>query len=164
MLNMKNVLMIIFVSCFIPLKNLAQIPSPTIPAFTFFTMDEKPFTDKNLPKAKKIFFVFFDADCDHCQRAMKTIGDQYKYFKNAAVYLISIDGKDKINKFMNSYGQAVKGQKNMLLLQDKYRQFITLFHPKKYPSMFLYTADKKLIQYADDPGEIVKFFKPLAAK
>lgn len=161
---MKNILLSILLSFVITLKVAAQIPSPAIPDFTFFKMDEKPFTDKDLPKQKKVFFIFFDADCDHCQRAIKTIGEQYKYFKNVPLYLISIDSKDKINNFMNSYGHAVKGQKNMLLLQDKLNQFITKFKPKKYPSMFLYGADKKLIKYEDEPTAILTFKKLLAGK
>ena len=161
---MKNVLLTFFLLSFISLKTIAQIPSPVIPEFKFFRMDQSVFTDKDLAKGKKIFFVFFDPTCDHCQRAMKIIGAQYKNFKNAAIYLIAIDSPDKINSFMDKYGQPLKGKKNILLLQDKLNQFIVKFKPKKYPSMFLYSAQKKLIAYEDEPEAINKIIKPLSAK
>lgn len=149
---------------FSAVKITAQIPSPIIPEFKFFRMDQTIFTDQDLVKGKKIFFVFFDPECDHCQRAMGIIGAKYNYFKNAAIYLVSIDSPDKINRFMNSYGQQLKGKKNILILQDKLNQFIVKFKPKKYPSMFLYSAQKKLMDYEDEPEAIDKFLKPLATK
>lgn len=161
---MKKILLIFLLTAYNIVNLQAQIPAPTIPDFTFYRMDKIPFTEKDLPKNKKIFIVFFDTQCDHCQRAIKTIGDQYKYFKNAALYLVSIDNQERITTFMDSYGQKVKAQKNILILQDLQNQFITKFKPKKYPSMFLYSAKKTLILYEDDPDAIFKFLKPLANK
>ena len=115
-------------------------------------------------KERKHSLFFFDPDCEHCQRAVKSISDQFKSFQTAAVYMISIESPEKINRFMDTYGHNIKGQKNVVLLQDKLNQFITKFQPKRYPAMFLYSSEKALIDYEDNPETVFRFIKPLAGK
>jgi peroxiredoxin len=144
----------------VSLKASAQIPrplpEPTIPHFQFFKLDNASFTDNDLPKGKMIFFMFLDPDCDHCQHAIKTIGEQYQAFKKTAVLLISLGEKSKINHFMDTYGSKLKGEKNVTVLEDKLQQFITKFNPVRYPSMFLYSAERKLLDYEDNPESVFR--------
>jgi len=134
-----------------------QIPAQTVPDFKFFRMNEDPFTNKDLPKGKMLFFVFFDSDCDHCQHAAKNIDKNYKFFNKTAACFISLDDHDKINRFMSSYCPHMKAQKNVILLQDKLNEFIPKFKPQRYPSMFLYSAEKKLIDYEDNQETVFRF-------
>ena len=142
----------------------AQIPAATMPEFTFYRFNQTAFTNKDLPPGKMIFIVFFDPDCDHCQRAIATIGQQYQSFKKAAIYLVSMFDQNKMNHFMDTYGKALKGQKNVVLLQDKLGQFINKFKPRKYPSMFLYSPEKKLLVYEAAPETVPKFIQTIAGK
>jgi peroxiredoxin len=135
----------------------AQIPAQTLPDFKFFRLDKSPFTNKDLPNGKILFVLFFDSDCEHCQLALKRIGQDYQYFKKATICLISIDSADKINRFMNMFGKGLKGKKNVVLLQDNLNKFISSFKPQKYPSMFLYSAEKKLIDYEDNEETLFRF-------
>ena len=43
--------------------------------------------------------MFFDPDCEHCQRAIKNIDSQYRSFEKVAVYLISQDSEEKMKGF-----------------------------------------------------------------
>ena len=134
-----------------------QIPAQTLPDFEFSRLDKTAFTNKDLPNGKILFFVFFDSDCEHCQRAVKHIDEQYKSFQKTAVYLISVDDHDKINRFMNTYAPHLKAQKNVVLLRDNLNQFIAKFKPYKYPAMFLYSTDKKLVDYEDNEETVFRF-------
>ena len=158
---MKYSFTIIVVLLLISLNVSAQIsgrpPAQVIPHFEFFRLNNAPFTDNDLPKDKIIFFMFVDPDCDHCQEAIKQIGEKFQSFRKTAVYIISISGKDKINQFMNTYGSKLKGQKNVTILQDKLQQFISKFNPMRYPSMFLYSPERKLIDYEDNPESVFRF-------
>jgi len=40
---------------------------------------------------------------------------------------------------------------------DVYNQFIGRFLPKKYPSMFLFGANRQLILYSDEESDIPTF-------
>lgn len=157
---MKHKINILAVFLLFSIKLIAQYsgkpPAQTIPQFEFFRMNNKPFTDKDLPKGKIIFFMFIDPDCDHCQNAMTSIGEKFASFKKTDMYIISVSDPDKINQFMTTYGSKVKGQKNVTLLQDKLQQFIVKFNPVRYPSMLLYSQKSQLLDYEDNPESIFR--------
>lgn len=140
---------------------MAQTPAQTIPDFDFYKFNKTAFTNKNLTPGKMSFFMFFDCDCDHCQHAMANINKQFQDYKKAAIYLISLDDTVKINAFMQKFGPNVRNQKNVIFLLDTKNEFITKFKPRKYPSMFLYAADKKLLAYEDNPDSMFRFEKLL---
>jgi peroxiredoxin len=138
---------------------LAQVPAEKIPDFNFFKLNKQSFTNKDLEPGKMLFFVFFDADCDHCQQTMLYINKQYQDFKKAAIYLITLDSLETINRFMAKYGSGLKDKKNVTLLQDPQYEFMRKFRPRKYPSMFLYSVKKELILYDDNEKNVSRFSK-----
>ena len=131
-------------------------PAQTIPDFKFFRFNDGPFINKDLPQGKMLFFIFFDSDCEHCQRAIENIGQYYQSFKNVSICLISMDDENKISHFIDTYGRQLKGQRNVTLLRDKLNQFIQKFNPRRYPSMFLYSPGKKLIDYEDNAESVFR--------
>ena len=132
----------------------AQTPAATIPEFTFFKFNKTAFTNKELTTNKILFFVFFDTECDHCQHAIQYLNQHHKELDKAAVYLISIDGREKVTTFLNKNGNNLMSKKNILLLQDTKNEFILKFKPRKYPSLFLYSSQRKLILYDDDEKKL----------
>jgi hypothetical protein len=75
-----------------------------------------------------------------------------------SIYLISLEDKTAITNFLNQYGKNLINRKNVTILQDSKNQFITQFSPRKYPSVFLYSAQNKLRLYDDEDEYLVKFF------
>ena len=135
---------------------LTNPPAHSIPHFQFVTMDDRPFTDLDLPSGKLIFIMYFDPDCDHCQHAIKYIGDQYETFKKTMIYLVSMDDQKKTNHFMDTYGSELKGKKNVTVLMDKLQQFIVRFNPVRPPSMFLFSSQRKLLDYEDNAESVFR--------
>ena len=145
----------------VSINTFTQAPAQTIPAFKFFKLDGSSFTNRDLVKNKYLFFCFFDITCDHCRHAIEKINRHYSEFNNTAIYLITLDNPDGIKNFMSHYGQNLPGKKNVTILQDVQNQFIMKFRPVKYPGMFLYSKNKKLILYDDDQENVVKFLKQI---
>ena len=154
----------VIVSICISLNIFAQKPAEKIPAFTFFRQDKTAFTNKDLANNKLLYFVFFDADCEHCQHAVTDINKHSNDFENASVYLLTLDNNEKIATFMNKYGNQLKGKSNVTILQDTLQEFIVKFKPKKYPAMFLYSPQRELIMYTDDEKQVAKFVKRIQAE
>ena len=137
----------------------AQTPAQTIPAFTFYKLDKTPFTNKNLTTGKEVLFIFFDVTCDHCQHTISTLSKRISECSKISIYLISLEDKTAITNIFNQYGKNLPTQKNVTILKDSKNQFITQFGPRKYPSVFLYSAQKKLRLYDDEDQYLEKFFK-----
>ena len=139
----------------------AQIPAAVIPEFNFFKLDQKPFVNKDLAGGKLLFFVFFDPTCEHCQHSVQYMNANYNSYKKASIYMISMSPELQINQFMNKYGKDLKAKPNITLLQDRKNEFILKFKPKKYPGLFLYSSQKKLIVYSDDDDGMQKMARAI---
>jgi hypothetical protein len=137
----------------------AQQPAKKVPDFRFTTLDSRAFTNTDLPKDKMLLFVFFDPDCEHCRHALKTMDQQHTAFQKAAVYLVSTASHDKINLFMATYARQLRQQKNVLLLQDPTSTSVMRFNPIRYPSLFLYSSEKSLLDYEDNEDTIFRIEK-----
>lgn len=142
----------------------AQTPAKKIPPFTFYQLDNTAFANSNLPKGKKILFVFFDTGCEHCQRSVARYNQHMAELRNAAVYFVTLDFKEKIDRFMDKYGSNIRKEGNVLILQDRQFQFISRFQPKKYPSMFLYSPQQQLLFYSDDETAVDTILKMVKSK
>jgi len=137
----------------------AQKPAELVPNFIFYKFDNTPFTNKNLATGKETLFVFFDVTCDHCRQTIETLSSRIDECKQIAVYLITLDDKAAVGNFLKQYGKNLVNKRNVVILRDKKDQFITLFGPRKYPSIFLFSSQKKLLLYDDQDLKLEKFFK-----
>ena len=66
-----------------------------------------------------------------------------------------------MSAFLNKFAGRLLLQKNVLLLQDKKNEFIGKFTPRKYPSLFLYSAKGKLLLYDDDEKSLPVFLQKI---
>ncbi len=142
----------------------SQVPAANLPRFSFLKLDNTTFTSKETVTNKLLFFCFFDVTCTHCQHAIEQISQHYNQFSNTAIYLISLDNKEAMKAFIATHGKNLLDKKNVTLLQDSKNQFITIFSPRKYPSMFLYGANKKLLLYDDNEADFSSFLKIITTK
>lgn len=123
----------------------AQTTPDTLPDFTFFKLDGGVFNKQQLSKSSHTIFILFDCGCEHCQRELVDIGKHYGDFKNVNFYLVTMDRKQEIDKFMLSYGRYLNGKPNVFLLQDKNMEFIPKFKPLRYPGIFVYSNTGKTL-------------------
>lgn len=133
----------------------AQEPVRTIPSFKFFQLSGTSFTDKNIPLGKLSIFNFFDITCSHCQETMKLLAKEHPNLSHVNLYLVTMDRKDALLKFMKTFAPNLLSKKNVIILQDLNQEFIGKFYPRKYPSVFLFDKNKKLIIYQDEESKII---------
>lgn len=158
---MKYFIKTIILSSLVSCGAFAQRPAVTVPDFDFYKLDNQPFTKKDLAASKMLLFIFFDVTCDHCHRAIQQFNNRHTELKNTAVYLISLDTKPAITNFLNTNAKNLTTMKNVTILQDLKNEFITRFQPRKYPSVFLFSAQKKLIMYDDEEKNVPKFLQEI---
>lgn len=123
----------------------AQKTPDSLPDFTFYKLDGTVFNRQQLIKGSHTIFILYDCGCEHCQRELIDIGKHYTEFRNVNFYLVTMDRKQEIDKFMLSYGRYLNGKPNVLLLQDKNMEFIPKFKPLRYPGIFVYSSAGKCL-------------------
>jgi len=158
-MKFKNLLLALFF--FTAVQAKAQQPT-LLPQFTFFKLDGKSFSNKDMKQGKKNLFILFDCTCEHCQREVKLLNTNYAKFKDVNIYMITLDEAYIIPQFFTSYAPGLNSKPNVTVLQDKNKIFIPAFLPSKYPSMYLYSTANKLLLYQSGDGGIQKIMKLLS--
>ena len=127
----------------------------SLPEFRFFRLDNgAEVTHRNVTPGKKTLFVFFDTECSHCRVAITEYNHQQAKLNDINVFLITRDQKSVVNSFLNEVGSKLIIKKNVTVLLDNQNQFIGKFLPKKFPSMFLFGANRQLMIYTDEEKDI----------
>jgi hypothetical protein len=125
---------------------LAPPPAAALPGFSFLDAGGKRFTNADLPRNTAIFIVFVDVGCDHCQRAVHHMNDSAALFARIPLYMISIADQPSLQAFARKYGPRLKAQ----WLRDPDASSMVRFRPVRYPAMFLYSSDQRLLDYEDN--------------
>jgi len=134
-------------------------PAPTLPAFTFLTSNGGTITNANLPNNTPVLIVFVDVDCEHCQKAVRHMNDSVALFKKVPLYMVSIAGPSKLRAFAQKYGPRLKAQ----WLRDPDARNMVRFRPVRYPAMFLYSPEKRLLDYEDNVEAIFRIERNIRA-
>ncbi|HMI02364.1 MAG TPA: redoxin domain-containing protein [Pedobacter sp.] len=156
---MKQILFTLLLSVFATLTYAQGLePGTEIPNTVFYKTDGKVFSTEQITKGKKSLLMFFDATCEHCQRVATVLSKRTKELGNVNIYLISQDEKVSIDYYISNFAKPLVALKNVTVLRDKDRMFIPLFHPKEYPSLYLFSTNRKLIYYTSKEKEVPKMF------
>lgn len=136
-----------------------------IPAFEFPRMDNgKAYRKADLPPGKKSLIIFFDTECPHCMQALSTFNDQQAQLNSINLMLVTKDRRELVNPFLENFCPLLYKKKNAVVVADTRNQFITLFKPMKYPSMFLFNAKGELMKYSDEEKDIPDMLKLIRQK
>lgn len=150
-------LLFAFICCLVFNQAKAQSQPQSLPGAVFYKKDGSAFSTTQIPTTKKAFIMFFDATCGHCQEVAAKLSKTPQRLAKVNVYLVSMDEFRSIDYFMNNFAKPLLALKNVTLLQDKQQAFIPTFKPDKYPSMYLYGNNKRLMKFSSNDKELSKF-------
>lgn len=146
---MKSVLILIFsfvllstISCKTTKKPSIKA-AKTIPYFTFTTLDNHRFTQDNLDKIRPKLFLYFNSECEHCQKQGKWLSEKIDLFDNLELTFVSFEEMDAIKGYRDNYHF---NRKNISFVQDTRLTFSDKFGVGNFPSILIYTKDGKLIK------------------
>ena len=99
--------------------------SQTIPPFKMTLSNNKIFSAADLPKGKPLVLIYFDPDCDHCQKLMTELFKKINRFKKVELVLITFKPVTEVAAFEKKYTTSKYG--NMRVGTEG-----TLFYLKNY--------------------------------
>jgi peroxiredoxin len=80
--------------------------SQTIPPFKMTLSNNKIFKAADLPKGKPIVLIYFDPDCDHCQKLMTELFKKINRFEKAEMVLITFKPITEVAAFEKKYSTS----------------------------------------------------------
>ena len=122
----------------------------SIPAFSYKTINGKPFSNINLKENTPTVFLYFNSECEHCQSEAEQIRDNIEKFANVQLVFISFEEPKKIMEFATKY--KLIGYDKITFLCDSKVSFATTFDVNSLPTVVIYDKNKNLI--AKIKGEV----------
>lgn len=128
-------------------KNKTEAIIANTPEFTFLTLNNILFSNRDLDMSKKrIIMNYFNPNCEHCQyMAGKFIKDSQK-IKDLQILMITSSDSSSTKKFSSDYKLSLLP--NIVILRDTNYQFQKTFGTAVSPSFFIYRDNilyKKII-------------------
>lgn len=129
------------------LKNIQQIPS-----FTIYTVpDSTAFTHLQLQKNKPLVLIFFNPDCDHCQKETQELVAHKDELQQLQIVMTSALPYHLLKEFYLGYN--VSSMPNVKMGQDINFTLGSIYKPARYPSIYIYDAKGNLAKvYAGHAG------------
>src|SRR6478672_13361668 len=77
----------------------SRMNSQTIPPFKMTLSNSKIFNAVDLPKTKPLVLIYFDPDCDHCQKLMKELFQKIDAFKKTEIIMVTFKSIEEVAAF-----------------------------------------------------------------
>ena len=90
--------------CFAAMSVSMRAISQTIPSFKIILSNNKIFNAADLPKDRPLVLIYFDPDCDHCQKLMTELFKKINSFKKAQMVLVTFKPVAEVAAFEKRYG------------------------------------------------------------
>ena len=120
------------------LNNIQNAPSFKI----YKAPDSTAFTSGQLKKNKPFVLMFFNPDCDHCQKETKELLAYKEELKGLQIIMVSPAAFGLIKSFYEEYNIA--SMPSIIMAQDLNYTLGSRFQLRTYPSLFVYDASGKL--------------------
>lgn len=86
-----------------PVADVGSYNGPAgVPSFPMLDINNNQLNSADL--TGNLTLIFFNPDCDHCQREAQSINKAKELFKAKQMYFVSVDELDAILKFRTDYG------------------------------------------------------------
>jgi len=109
----------------------------TLPAFNINVLpDSAAFTSNNIKKNSPFVIMFFNPDCDHCQKETKELLAYKEELKGLQILMVSSSSYAEIKDFYQEYG--LSSMYNIRVGQDVNFKLGSIYKIRTYPSIFVY--------------------------
>jgi thiol-disulfide isomerase/thioredoxin len=105
--------------------------SQSLPPFKMYRSDKRIFSAAELPKTKPVVLIYFDPDCDHCQKLMKELFQKIDAFKKAEIVMVTYKPVEELAAFekmhnIQKYSNIIVGTEGMGFYLRNYYGLMTM--------------------------------------
>ena len=128
-----------------------------LPKFRFISVNNSQIVSSDaISTNSPIVFIYFNPDCDHCQKETKSIIQHIEMLKSAQLYWISNDSLEPLRQFKEIFGFGKFS--NAFICQDYKYSFYNCFLPSEVPYIIIYNKGgrlKRIFKGQTDPNFII---------
>ena len=119
--------------------------SQILPPFEMALSSGKVFkASKDLPKRKPVIVIYFDPDCDHCQKLMNELFKRINTFRNVEIVMITFKSLSETAAFEKKY--ATHRYPNVIVgTEGNYFYLRNYYKLVKMPFTALYDRSQNLV-------------------
>src|SRR4051812_17418818 len=88
-----------------------------LPAFSFYTLDSKMFSNKDLNKDQRLMIVYFNPRCEVCIKETKEILENINFFNDIQLVMVSPNDLEYVKEF--AVENNIKDYNQVTILHDK---------------------------------------------
>lgn len=119
-------------------KNFMNIPLMQVPVLP----DSSLYTNANIRKHAPFVLMFFNPDCDHCQKETKELLAYKDELKNIQILMVSASTLSEIRDFYETY--QLSSMPNISMGRDIQYRLGSIYKLRTYPSIFVYDSSGAL--------------------
>src|SRR5947209_1436789 len=98
----KRLVSVFLVGMLMVISSVGRAQS-TIPPFQIMLSNGTYFSGKALPKGKPVILIYFQPDCDHCEKLMDALFKKIKEFRNTDIVMVTFKPVDELPGFEQHY-------------------------------------------------------------
>lgn len=140
---MKNIFL--FIALILSLGS-TRMMAQDLPAFAFYDAAGKAVTKSTLKPGLPVIVVYFDPDCDHCNKQASMIKAEISKFTGVQMLWVAFPASaEAITAFGRKYFPLQFG-KNFFFARDNDYTFDKSFGYSEAPSLYVYNKSWKLVK------------------
>ncbi len=114
-----------------------------MPAFNLLLADSSTlFNTGQIPAGEPVVFMFFDPDCEHCQKETEDLLHNMNALQNVRFYFFTVEPFDRLKVFYHHY--KLGDYPNIILGRDYSFFFPKYFGVRETPCLAIYNKNKQL--------------------
>jgi len=133
----------------------------TMPLFEFTTLNGTKFSKYDLDKNKAAIIIYFDPECELCERPAKILYKFQKIYKASQVLFVSSSTAEKTRDYIKKF--KLNRVSNIKFYLTDFDMFYKLFNETKTPTYFIYNNKGKHIKTINDKIPVKTLFRYIEA-
>jgi thioredoxin-related protein len=118
--------------CFLMVVVFSRVASSqSLPPFKMYRSDKTIFNAAEVAKTKPLILIYFDPDCEHCQKLMKELFQKIDAFKSAEIIMVTFKPIEEVAVFekqnnTQKHSNIVVGTEGMGFYVRNYYGLVTM--------------------------------------
>jgi hypothetical protein len=147
-------LLFLLAGCHHPGNTTRLAAIKNLPHLRMIALDSSTrFLPEDVPPGSPVIIIYFDPDCEHCQRETIDLIQHRSEIEPAKVYMVANNAThDSLQRFYRQ--NRLEQSSNILIGEDYNYSFFKVFKPSTVPYIIIYNSNQQLVKIYEGEADI----------